>query len=366
MNTYWRVAALVAGGVLLCPLLGHAQETSAANYLNSLQGTLDSVMTTMQANDGELTGVARGIAGFAALWYIAYRIWGHLARGESIDFFPILRPFAIGVALVFYSGLITVLNDVLQPTVDGTSALVKKSNAGIATLLAQKEALVEQGQEWQMYVGPNGNGDFDKWSQYTGNTNNGISSGFGLTNALKFGMAKAAYDLKNSFKVWLSELLEILYEAAALCVNTVRIFYLVVLAIVGPISLALSVFNGLHHILTAWFAKYIHIFLWLPVTNIFGSIIGQVQIKMLQIDISQLQATGTTTFGSTDAAYMIFLVMGIVGYFCVPSITQHIITIFPGGGPHLQKITNTASETASGAAGMAASGGKALLTVPAL
>src|SRR6202012_4755508 len=204
---------------------------------------------------------------------------------------------AIGLALVVYPSLIGLINGVMQPTVDGTSALVTNSNQAITTLLQQKEALVEQGAEWKMYVGPTGSGSFDKWSQYTGNTDNGIGSGFGLTNWAKFEMSKAAYNIKNSFKVVLSQFLEVLYQAAALCVNTIRVFFLVVLATVGPLALALSVFPPFRDAFAAWLAKYIHVFLWLPVCSIFGAIINLVQEQMLKIDISQLQSAGQTWFG---------------------------------------------------------------------
>jgi len=356
------IACLAAGVGMLLPVLGQAQATGStglAGDIQGLQGTLNQVFQTMVGKCGELVGIGQSLAGFGALFYIAYRVWGHLVRAEVIDFFPLLRPFGIGIALAVYPGIIGLVNGVLQPTVDGTSALVTGSNASIAALLAQKQALVQQGAEWQMYVGPDGNGSMDKWAQYTGNTDNGIGSGFGLMNWAKFEMSKAAYNIKNSFKVVLSEFLEILFEAAALCVNTVRIFYLVVLAIVGPLVFGLSVYDGFRHVLVAWLAKYIHIFLWLPVCNIFGSLIGQIQEEMLKIDISQLQASGQTYFGATDTAYLVFLFMGIVGYFTVPSITQHIITVFPLGGAHLAKVTNTAESAVTTTVNNTVQGAKA-------
>jgi conjugative transposon TraJ protein len=328
-------------GIKLFKIKTNDMDTSLAG----LQGTLNTVFQTMLGKCGELVGVGQSIAGFAALWYIAYRVWGHLARAEEIDFFPLLRPFAIGVALMVYPAVVGVMNGVLQPTVDGTNALVADSNQAIGNLLQQKQALMEQGAEWQMYVGPDGSGSLDKWESLSGQTDSGMFSG--VANWAKFEMAKAAYNLKNSFKVILSELLEVGYEAAALCINTVRIFYLVVLAIVGPLVFGLAVFDGFHHVLVAWVAKYIHIFLWLPVANILGSLLGQVQQEMLKVDISQLQSTGQTWFGPTDAAYLVFLLMGIVGYFTVPSITQHIITVFPQGGAHLTKVTNQTSQVTS-------------------
>jgi conjugative transposon TraJ protein len=306
--------------------------------LTGLQATLNTVFQTMLGKCGELIGVGQSLAGFGALLYIAYRVWGHMARAEAIDFYPLLRPFGIGLALICYPALISLINGVLQPTVDGTSALVTDSNQAITTLLQQKQELIEQGAEWQMYVGPDGGGSLDKWEQLSGSADSGLFSG--VSNRLKFEMAKASYNLRNSIKVWLSEILQVLFEAAALCINTARIFYLIVLAIVGPLVFGLSVFPGFHHVLGAWLARYIHIFLWLPVANIFGSLIGQIQQEMIQVDIGQLQANGQTYFGQTDAAYLVFLLMGIVGYFTVPSITSHIITVSVAGGNHLRKVTN--------------------------
>jgi conjugative transposon TraJ protein len=143
-------------------------------------------------------------------------------------------------------------------------------------------------------------------------------------------MAKAYYNFKNSVKEWMSEILEIIYEAAALCINTLRTFQLIVLAILGPLELGISVFDGFHHTLTAWLSRYINVFLWLPVANIFGAIIATIQVNMLQLDVSQIQANGGTYFSSADAGYLVFLVIGIVGYFTVPSVAGYVVSA--GGG----------------------------------
>jgi conjugative transposon TraJ protein len=348
MSVFSTRALLLAGVAIALPMLSWAQDNppgGVADNIHGLQTTLESVYDTMIQKCGELTGIGRSLAGFGALWYIAYRVWGHLARAEPVDVFPLLRPFSVGIALLVYPGLIGLLNGVLQPTVSGTAALVDDSNQAITTLLQQKQQALSQSTDWQMYVGPSGSGDLEKWEQYSGDADAGVTSG--ITNWAKFEMAKAAYNFKNSIKVWLSEILQVLFEAAALCINTVRTFYLIILAIVGPLVLGLSVFNGLHHIVTAWFARYINIFLWLPVANILGSLMGQIQEQMIRIDIAQLGATGQTSFGATDAAYIVFLIMGIVGYLTVPSLTNHIIMVIPAGGAHMGKMTNMGGDVAT-------------------
>jgi conjugative transposon TraJ protein len=132
---------------------------------------------------------------------------------------------------------------------------------------------------------------------------------------------------------------------------------LIVLAILGPLVFGIAVFDGFQHTLTVWIARYINIFLWLPVANIFGGIIGKIQENMLKIDIAQVKDYGDTFFSSTDAAYLIFMVIGIVGYFTVPSVANYIVHA-GGNGAMLQKVTSivsAAGNAASVAGGAAAS-----------
>lgn len=332
----WNALLIGAVGILF-PVIGHSQDSGIAGQIGGLQATLNGVYAAMIGNCSELIGIGRGIAGFAATWYIAVRVWGHISRAEPVDIYPLLRPFAIGLAITIFPSVIALLNGVLQPTVAGTAALVKNSNQAVATLLQQKQAALTQSNDWQMYVGPTGSGDLQKWEQLSGDADQGAFSG--LSNRVKFEMAKVSYNLKNSIKVWLSELLQVLFEAAALCINTVRTFYLIILAILGPLAFGLSVFDGLHQILASWLARYINIFLWLPIANIFGSLINQIQEQMIKLDIAQLQASGQTSFGPTDSAYIIFLLMAIVGYFTVPSIANQIIHA-GGHGSHLVNTTS--------------------------
>lgn len=51
---------------------------------------------------GNMTGVAKGIAGLGALFYVAAKVWQSLARAEPIDVYPLLRPFALGLCIMFF------------------------------------------------------------------------------------------------------------------------------------------------------------------------------------------------------------------------------------------------------------------------
>jgi conjugative transposon TraJ protein len=296
--------------------------------LAGLQGTLQQVYNALIVHCSELIGVSTAVAGFGTLWYVADHVYVDIMEARAVNLRPLFRPFVIGLCIFLWPSLITLINGVMEPTVIGTAAIVNDSNQAVATLLQQKEQALEQSADWQMYVGPAGSGDLQKWEALSGQADDGVFSG--LSNRVKFEMARISYNMKNSVKLWLSEILQVLFEAAALCINTVRTFFLVILAILGPLAFGLSVFKGLEGNIANWFSKYINVFLWLPVANIFGSLIGQIQQEMIKLDIAQLNASGQTTFGPTDTAYLVFLVMAIVGYFSVPSITNYIVRVGAG------------------------------------
>jgi conjugative transposon TraJ protein len=323
--------------------------------IKGLHSVLDQLYNELIPLCSQLIGVGRGIAGFAAMWYIAYRVWGHLARAEPVDFYPLFRPFVIGFAIIIFPSVIGLINGVMQPTVAGTAAMVSHTDDAIEALLKQKEAAIKQSDIWQMYVGEDGNGDRSKWYKYTYDEDpnkEGILDGIG--NDIKFAMAKASYNFRNSIKEWMSEVLQVLFAAASLCINTLRTFNLIILAILGPLAFGLSVFDGFHHTIRHWLARYINVFLWLPIANIFGAVIGRIQVNMLKIDLDQIGQNGDTFFSRTDMGYLVFLIIGIIGYFTVPSIASQILWV--GGGDALtSKTTGVTMNTASSAVNVAGS-----------
>jgi conjugative transposon TraJ protein len=350
---------MVAGMIL--PQISHAQ--GIAGEIGGLQKVLEQLYDEMLPLCSQLIGVGRGIAGFAATWYIATRVWGHIARAEPVDFYPLFRPFVIGFAVMIFPSVIALINGVMQPTVTAMGAMVSNSSKAITVLLKQKEDAIKQTTVWQMYVGEAGGGDRDKWYKYThpddptGDNEGWIAS---IGNDIRFAMAKASYNFRNSIKEWLSEILHILYMAAALCINTIRTFYLIVLAILGPLAFGIAVFDGFGHTLTVWIARYINVFLWLPVANIFGSIIGKVQEKMIAMDIQEINASGDTFFSSADTAYLIFLIIGIIGYFTVPSVANYIVHA-GGGNALLHKVSSVFTSSASSATQTVVQGGASMV-----
>jgi len=346
----------LAGIILLEGLSIPLKAQGVGDNIKSLQSVLDTLYDTMMPLCEKLTGIGRGIASFAALFYIGSRVWKHILNAEPVDFYPLFRPFVLGFCIAFFPLIMGLINGLLKPTVTGTAAIVQDSNKSIEILLKMKAEAIKTTEPWKMYVGQNKEGDKEKWLKYTHGlpdsappVDEDIFESFG--SDISFAMSKAMYKFRNSVKEWMSEILNVLFQAAALCINTLSTFQRVVLSILGPLVFGLAVFDGMQHTLTAWLAKYINVYLWLPVCNIFGAVIAKIQEEMLKMDLSQIGNTGDTFFSATDTGYLIFMIIGIVGYFTVPSVAGFIVNA-GGGGAMTSKITSLASAGAGGAVGM--------------
>jgi len=171
--------------------------------ITGLQATLEQVYNQMLPLCSSLIGTAQGIAGFAALWYIASRVWRQIAAAEPIDFYPLLRPFALGIAIMLFPTVFAAMNGVLKPVISNTYNMVSDSNAAIATLLQAKANAEKQTNSYQMFDGANGEGERATWYKYTHpddptDSNEGMIGSVG--NDVKFAMAKASYNFRNSIK----------------------------------------------------------------------------------------------------------------------------------------------------------------------
>ena len=167
---------------------------------------------------------------------------------------------------------------------------------------------------------------------------------------------RGMYNMKKSIRDFFREILELLFQAAALVIDTVRTFFLVVLAILGPIAFALSVWDGFQSTLTQWICRYIQVYLWLPVSDMFSTILAKIQVLMLQSDIERMQADPNFSLDSSDGVYIVFLCIGIIGYFTIPTVAGWIIQAGGMGGynRNMNQMAGRAGGMAGGVAGATA------------
>ena len=109
---------------------------------DNLHQILLSLYDEMMPLCADMTGVAKGLAGLGALFYVAVRVWQSLARAEAIDVYPLLRPFAIGLCILFFpTFVIGTINTVLSPVVKGCHGMLESQTFDMNRYREQKEAL---------------------------------------------------------------------------------------------------------------------------------------------------------------------------------------------------------------------------------
>ena len=199
-----------------------------ANLHELLRSTYEEMMPLCS----EMTGIAKGIAGLGALFYIALRVWSSLSRAEPIDVFPLLRPFALGFCIMFFPTIVLgTMNAVLSPVVQGTEKMVHVQQDDLQALQLKRDRLEEEAykrDKSRAYLV-----DDEAW-------NNKIEEmGFiGPEDAITLaGMyaERTAFNAKRWFIKKVYQLLELLFHAVSLVIDTLRTFFLIVLSILGPI-----------------------------------------------------------------------------------------------------------------------------------
>ena len=286
----------------------------------NLHQILRSLYADMLPLCSDMMGIAKGLAGLGALFFIAYRVWKSLAAAEPIEVFPLLRPFVLGLCIMAFPTLVLgPLNGLLSPISNATSHLVDRKAFDLE--------------------------EFDKRLDELGWKPKDLMAIAGMY------AERAGYQFGQKVREAFRTFLETLFQAASLTIDTVRTFFLIVLALLGPVAFAFSVYDGFHNTLASWLARYICIYLWLPVSDLFGAILSRIQILMLQQDIERLQDPTFIPDGS-NTVYCIFMIIGIVGYFCVPTVASWIIQA-GGAGSYGDKVAGAGRAVAMGAAGVA-------------
>jgi conjugative transposon TraJ protein len=313
---------------------------------DTLHQILRSLYVDMMPLCSNMAGVAKGIAGLGALFYVASRVWQSLARAEPIDVYPLLRPFAIGLCIMFFPTIVLgTINGVLSPIVQGTNQMLQSQTFDMVGYQKQKDKLeydaAMKNPETAYLVS---NDEFDKQLDELGWSPGDLATMTGMY------IERGMYSMKKSIRDFFRELLEILFQAASLVIDTIRTFFLIVLAILGPIAFAISVWDGFQSTMTQWITRYVSVYLWLPVSDLFSTILAKIQVLMLQNDISQLQNNPNYSIDASNTVYIIFLIIGIIGYFTIPTVAGWIIQA-GGMGNYGRNVSNTAGKAGSIAGG---------------
>ncbi|GAA4379732.1 hypothetical protein [Hymenobacter koreensis] len=307
---------------------------------------LEAIYTEMLTFTAQFINLGRAIGGIGALLFISSRVWGNIARAEPIDLFPLLRPFAIGLAILLFVPLCGALRGITMTVAHGTDAIRMGQIAEVNRLTATRD---------QLAADAKAKSDMAINQQYEDEL--GKLGALDLGQKASLAMNQVQYSVGQNFREWTKSILELGALAAKLAISLISTFLLVLLSVAGPLAFGIAILPGFGGGLMKWFGYFLTISLWVPVANIYAAVLAHVQVTMLHENIRQLQAGGSVE--SADIAYLCMLVLAIAGYLFVPKAADMLIDGSDIGRAATRFIT-TATATTAGVTG--AMGGAGLRT----
>lgn len=218
----------------------------------------DLYVQMMKQQLAPMMGFAAAFAGLGMLFFISYRLWQSISRAEPVDVFALLRPFVMTLCIMNFDTIVLgTLNGVFSPFVEGTAQMLKNQNYNVRELQKQKDELYAQVEFQNMLT----DADFVENEEFES-----MIESFGWSEKDYSTMQKAFsitryFSLDQIIMRATRRILEFLFDAASLVVDTIRTFFLIVLSLLGPIAFAISVFDGFQNTLVQWFSRYISVYL---------------------------------------------------------------------------------------------------------
>ena len=340
-------------------------------FVDSCVDHIDNFFEAMLVYSDKIAGTLGGLCGLAALLYIGSKVWGNYSRGESIEIYPLLRPFVIGLICANFN---VVVVDGIRGLADPICGYfkemsVKTSPAEVQSQLnAQLKKVRQEADALQKKLSEEDVGDVDE-------------NGRGIGKVIKRAFNNFWQNIKNNIFLgfawligWIAELLAALTKFV---LAFTRCFSMSVMCILGPLVFAISIFPGYKQGLSQWIARFVCIYMWIPLFYLVDIFINTVTLEIgrsMVNQISAMVAEAKATGGGVE--YITFRLQGIqanlaiVGalislltaalYKSVPTLASWIIA----GGDASGQLSSVAGFAMNAAAfagmGAAALGGVAL------
>lgn len=146
-------------------------------------------------------------------------------------------------------------------------------------------------------------------------TSYNILSGRAIHNQINFYLMDATRQLLESF-----------FEVLVYLIAFLRTVFCVLLVIFGPLVFALSIFDGFQDNYLQWIARFINVNLYLPIALLILSIVQEILIYVLDLEIAQINAMLIYQPKMFFVSNLIVPVCGIVGMAMTPKIASWIVS----------------------------------------
>jgi len=287
------------------------------------------------------------LGAFAAVGVLAYcgeKIWTAIANNEPVNLYQFVRPFLLALLCVQFHWVVDTADSLLQPINQGIHQHFGESRAGLRARSNDRRQQLERSARGEIYASAaraleDRGFDPEREVRRVNRANNF----FGTTRMQTLRNVRAVFDRDYAERLAYIEAMrsitagendrpvrravfEIimtlagwLYQVVKIGIQCVRIVYLSLLTLMGPIAIALSIFPGFTGNFKAWLIKYISVYLWLPVLYF---------VDFTMWTMNEFMITGNVTmFG----AGLIVATMQIIAIFTMMSIPTMTSWMVQGG-----------------------------------
>lgn len=276
---------------------------------------------------GAFQAAARAIGMIGATIYIFSRIWGPIAMGEPINFFPLMRPFVLLTAIIASNPICNSLEKIFQE-VDRMSALdlhMRNARNKIDVALIKRE------KEYLKYLALREQMQADRYTDAFHNEDGSVDVGSAITG---IGSVTAVFftnmteDAVDGMQEMLTKMMVYIFDGAGLVgyflITLLSMFLTNILAFVAPLAFAFAIFDGYTNNALEWFAKYINAKMMILLCKAYTIFTYYFEIPF--IANSMEWETGRT------ALYIVVVIVCLIGYFFVPTMANMVLSV-GGMGP---------------------------------
>lgn len=299
--------------------------------------------------------IAKAVAVIGCLISISFVALKSMADAQPIDFWAFVKPISIAFCIMMFEPfVIGTIDGIMTPIAKATSALAESQEVDYfdkSDELEDARAKEYPSSDVIYHLTKNQQAAQAKMSESEGAVK--IEEKDFQEIARRELAAEKEYK-KTIFTSMLESLLDIISAAARIIINLVGTFYLLILAILGPLAFAAACFPMFENSISNWMTRYISTSLWLPIANLFTAVLSKAQLMLCE---KQLEGISTGSAISTTLL-LAMTVVGIFGYFSVPSISNWVIQA-GGSGSYTRNLTSKGNQAMNkGASGIQSGMGK--------
>jgi hypothetical protein len=284
----------------------------------------NSILPQMTAMAASLQAKVATLAAIGAILYIFSHLISTVWNNQPINFYPYLRPFAILMLIPLSPAICTAIDALgngLRTSISGSNTAVVKRIENNAKLI---DNLIEE--KWKI-IGNDPTLYKQTFGSELAEDDGGIT---GLTDNLKLSMAQSSEEFKMGLVNVIQNILICVMYIAEACLILIGACFRLVLRMGFPITIALCIFPGFTNALAGWFAKYANFVLLPAIAALYSSICFAIMDTYLTNTMNTLTVDTLLKSGNSDASFLGFayigiLILSIVGYFFVPSMTSMLV-----------------------------------------